>query len=357
MISKKGTVGPRKRMNWTTRSLLIGFVVALLIGGGVFIVRKSYVDGLKPVSNSQKSELFTVVQGASVQEVAASLKGAQLIRSPRSFEWYFRTKNLREFLQAGTYSLSPSMSVETMAEILTHGRVATDLVTILPAKRIDEIRDGLINAGFTPSSVDAALDPAVYADHPALVDKPRGASLEGYIYPESFQKTTETNPQSIIRASLDEMQKVLTPQVRAGMVRQGLTVHKGIILASIIENEVHTTEDKAKVAQVFLKRLDSDMLLQSDATSKYGAILAGQEPSLTFESKYNTYNHKGLTPTPISNVTKSSIEAVAKPATTDYLYFVSGDTNSQGVSVTYFAKTLEEHERNIERYCTKLCGR
>lgn len=343
--------------NFAQKMALAGLIVVLLLSGSVFMVRRSYLEGLRPVGASQKSELFTVAQGASVQEVAAQLKEADLIRSARSFEWYFRTNDLREYLQAGTYSLNQSMSVETISEILTHGRVATDLVTILPAKRIDEIRDGLINAGFSPKSVDAALDPKLYADHPALVDKPNDANLEGYIYPESFQKTAETSPQTIIRASLDEMQRILTPQVRAGMVRQGLTVHQGIILASIIENEVHSPEDKAKVAQVFLKRLKIDMLLQSDATSQYGAVLAGEEPTLTFESAYNTYNHKGLPPTPISNVTKSSVEAVARPAHTDYLYFVSGDMDRNGVSITHFAKTIEEHERNIERYCTKLCGR
>ncbi len=341
---------------WLRMTIVGGALILILLVAGVYLVRRSYTDGLKPVSASQKSQLFTVDQGASVQEVAVSLKSAGLIRSARSFEWYFRTKDLREYLQAGTYSLHPGMSVSEIAEVLTQGRVATDLVTILPGKRIDEVRDGLINAGFAPKAVDAALDPAQYADHPALVDKPKNASLEGYIYPESFQKTAQTSPETLIRASLDQMQAVLTPKVRAGLVRQGLTVHEGIILASIVENEVRSPDDRAKAAQVFLKRLSIGMPLQSDATSKYGAVLAGKEPSLTFESPYDTYNHKGLTPTPISNVTKASIEAVANPAATDYLYFVSGDEDENGNSITYFSKTIEEHQAFVERYCTKLCA-
>lgn len=341
---------------WVRVVIVSGILVLTVLVAGVFLVRRTYLDGLKPVSSSQKSQLFTVEQGASVQEVAASLKAANLIRSSRSFEWYFRTKDLREYMQAGTYSLHPGMSVSEIAEVLTKGRVATDLVTILPGKRIDEVRDGLINAGFEPGQVDAALDPARYADHPALVDKPDDANLEGYIYPESFQKTAETSPEAIIRAALDETHSVLTPKVRAGLVRQGLTVHEGIILASIVENEVRSADDRSKAAQVFLKRLSIGMPLQSDATSKYGAILAGKEPSPTFDSPYNTYNHKGLTPTPISNMTKISIEAVANPAATDYLYFVSGDEDEHGTSITYFSRTIEEHEAFVRRYCTKLCA-
>ena len=341
---------------WLRGAVIGGVLVLAVLVTGIYLVRRSYMEGLKPVNSSQKSQLFTVEQGASVQEVATSLKSAGLIRSSRSFEWYFRTKDLREYLQAGTYSLHPGMSVSEIAEVLTKGRVATDLVTILPGKRIDEVRDGLINAGFDPKQVDTALDPARYVDHPALVDKPDDASLEGYVYPESFQKTAETSPEAIIRAALDEMHAVLTPKVRAGLVRQGLTVHEGIILASIVENEVRSADDRSKAAQVFLKRLSIGMPLQSDATSKYGAILAGKEPSLTFESAYNTYNHKGLTPTPISNTSKASIEAVANPAATDYLYFVSGDEDENGNSITYFSKTIEEHEAFVERYCTKLCA-
>jgi UPF0755 protein len=91
--------------------------------------------------------------------------------------------------------------------------------------------------------------------------------------------------------------------------------------------------------------------LESDATSGYGAILDGEEPSLTYPSAYNTYQNKGLPPGPISNVGRNSLQAVTDPARTDYLFFVSGDDGQ-----TYFSKTLEEHEAFTERYCTKLCN-
>src|SRR5207244_3446945 len=105
-------------------------------------------------------------------------------------------------------------------------------------QRLDQIRQTLINAGFTPAAVDAALQPAQYADSVALADKPAGAGLEGFLYPDSFQKDDNTEPSVIIRESLDEMAQHLTPDIRAAFAAHGLSVYQGVTLASIIEKEV-----------------------------------------------------------------------------------------------------------------------
>lgn len=341
---------PKKR--WTKILASLAVAVTLLLGGAVYWVRHTYIENLKPVSASQKSQLVTIPLGTSVKEMADILHKAGLIRAGWAFEWYVRNHDVRDKLQAGTYSLRPSQSIEEIVTTITQGRIDTNLVTILPGQRIDQIKESLINNGFSPNDVDRALDPDLYTSHPALVDKPKGANLEGYLYPESFQRTADTKAENIIQASLDQMQKHLTPELRAGIVRQGLTVHEGVILASIVEQEVNKAEDKPKVAQVFLRRLREGKKLESDATAGYGAVLAGEAPSLTYESAYNTYSHAGLTPTPISNVSQASLKAVSSPSLTDWLYFVSGDDGT-----THFSRTLEEHEANIQKYCTKLCGR
>lgn len=345
---------PKKNKTKWPIVLVVLFVVIVLVAvGGAFVARRAYDQNLEPVSTSQNSQLIKVEQDASVKQVAGQLKQAGLIRAAWSFEWYFRNQSLNDDLKAGTYSLRPSLSVPEIAAILTDGKIATDLVTVLPAQRLDQIRSTLIEKyGFTEVAVDAALKPSLYANHPALTDKPAGANLEGYLYPESFQKTADTSPETIIRASLDQMQLALTPDLRAGIVRQGLTVHEGVILASIIEREVSNPEDRKVVAQVFLRRLREGRRLESDPTAKYGAILAGQEPSVFYESAYNTYTHGGLPPTPISNVSKTSLEAVANPAGTTYLYFVAGDDGK-----THFSNTLAEHEALTDQYCKKLCNR
>jgi UPF0755 protein len=310
-----------------------------------------YFDNLKPVSASQRAQSITVPVGSSAREIGTILEKAGVVRSAWAFEWYTRTNNLRDQLQAGTYSVRPNQSVRDIITILTQGKVASDLVTVLPAQRLDQVRQALINNGFKEAEVEAGLNPALYKDHPALTDKPAGASLEGYLYPESFQKIAATQVQDIIKASLNEMQKHLTPELRAGIVKQGLTLHQGVILASILENEVNSKTDKPIVAQVFLRRLREGHRLQSDVTAFYGAVLDDATPLVTHDSIYNTYLHDGLPPGPISNVSQASLSAVATPADTDYLYFVAGDDGK-----TYFSHTLEEHQQKTAAHCKKLCS-
>lgn len=327
-------------------SVAIVAVIVVLLATAIGFIRHAYNEGIKPISTSEQSKLVTVELGTTAKQIALQLKEEGLIKETWAFEWYVRTNGLRDKLQAGSYYLSPSQGVEEIASIITKGRTATDLVTILPGKRVDQLKQAMVNAGFDPDEVEAAFEPAQYANHPALVDKPAEASLEGYIYPESFQKTSETKPQVVISKALDEMQTHLTPDIRAGFVRQGLTVHQGVTLASIVEKEVGKVEDRPIVAQVFLKRIKIGMKLESDATTSYGAILDNKAPTHDYDSPYNTYMYAGLTPGPISNVSVSSLKAVANPATnTDYLFFVAGNDCK-----TRFSKTLQEHEAFIKEH-------
>jgi UPF0755 protein len=149
------------------------------------------------------------------------------------------------------------------------------------------------------------------------------------------------------------MQLQLTPEIRQAISEKGLTLHQAATLASIIEKEVSDSDqyDRPQAAQVFLKRYKDGMLLQSDPTAIYGALRDGKKPSLSYDSPYNTYLYAGLPPGPISNVSASSLKAVAFPAQTDWLYFVAGDDGK-----TYFSKTLEKHNELIEKHCKELCG-
>jgi len=341
---------PVKR-RWPRRILLIVLIGLALTITATVAIRYVYNENLKPVSSSPEVHLVTIDAGATVDAIAKKLEQEKLIRSAWAFRLYVSSKEVRSALQAGEYELAPSQSIPEIVSQLTRGAVATNLVTILPGQRIDQIRKRLVQEGFPEKEVDDALNPANYAGMPALVDKPQAASLEGYLYPDSYQKSGGTGAAAIITASLREMNGKLTPDLRSAFARQGLSTYQGIILASIVEKEVSKQADRDQVAQVFLKRLRMDMRLQSDATTSYGAILAGEEPRSGYPSAYNTYQNVGLPPTPVGNVTESSLKAVAYPATTDWLYFVSGDDG-----ITHFSKTLAEQEANIERYCKESCG-
>ncbi len=339
-----------KRHRWPQRLTLILVIGLVLVVGATVAVRKVYNEKLLPVSSSQATKLVTVGDGASVDAIGQQLEKDGLIRSAWAFKLYVSTKQLRANLQAGTYALSPSQSVSEIVSQLTSGKIATDNITILPGKRIDQIKATLINSGFAPKDVDIALDPATYASNPALVDKPAGATLEGYIFPDSFQKDAATTATSVVERSLAEMQSALTPDLRAAFAKQGLSTYQGIILASIVEKEVSKSDDRRQVAQVFLSRLKQGMSLGSDVTAYYGSIADGKEPSVNYDTPFNTRLHKGLPPTPISNVSVDSLKAVAYPSNTDWLFFVSGDDGQ-----TYFSKTLQEHDALTKQHCQKLC--
>ncbi len=335
-----------------SKRLLIALaVIILVLGGGVISLRTWYVHNLRPVSSLTTSKYFTVTPGASLHQIAIKLKSAGLVRNARVFETYVRSNELHDKLQAGTYSLGPSMGVEQIVKKMVGGDVAKNLLTILPQKRLDEVKQAFAAAGYSAGQIDQAFDPASYRGHPVLASLPAGASLEGYLYPDSFEKQADTPAIDIVRESLDEMQKYLTQDVINGFGTHSLNVYQGITLASIVAQETDDPTYQPTAAQVFLSRLAGNMALGSDVTAFYASAIAGvKPPNLAIDSPYNTHLYPGLPPGPISNMTKDALNAVAHPATTDYLYFVAGDDGKM-----HFAHTQAEHEDNIRKYCVKKC--
>ena len=332
------------------RTIIIVAAVILLLGSGVIGLRTWYESNLKPVSSVTTSQYFTVTSGTGLHEIAVKLKNAGLIRNSRVFETYVRSNELHDKLQAGTYSFGPNMSVSQIAQKMVDGDVAKNLLTILPQKRLDEIRQAFTKAGYAKSEIDSAFNPANYRSHPALASLPAGASLEGYLYPDSFQRQADTPATTIIRQSLDEMGKHLTQDIINGFAAHSLNVYQGITLASIVAQETDNPAYQPTVAQVLLLRLARGMLLQADVTSFYATAVASQPKSLSVDSPYNTHLNVGLPPGPISNMTADALKAVAYPAGSDYLYFVAGDDER-----IYFSRTQTEHEEATAKYCQKKC--
>lgn len=335
-----------RRQFWT----ITVAVVLLLAIGGVIALRTWYTQNLKPVSSASATVFFTIEPGSGAHQIALNLKNAGLIRSVSAFETYLTANDVRDKLQAGTYKLSPSLSTQAIVTKMVEGDVAKNLLTILPGKHLAQIKEAFAKAGYSDTEIEAVFNPANYAGHPALASLPRGASLEGYMYPESFQKDSNTPADAIVRQSLDQMQKRLTNELTDAFARQNLNTYQAVTLASIVLKETDDVNDMPVVAQVLLTRLARGMLLQADATAHYASDIAGTARSLQIESPYNTYKHKGLPPGPISNVTIEVLRAVANPASTDYLFYVTGDDGK-----TRFSHTQAEHEENVARYCHKRC--
>jgi UPF0755 protein len=335
------------------RFLIAVIVIVVAIIAITGIIRHIYNENLGPVSKSEQSVQVNIKPGSSLLQIADQLKTDGVIKSSWAFQWYVRNDNYaKDYLQAGTYSFRPNEDTQQIVTGLTDGKVATNVVVILPNQRLDQITTALTHDGFSKSAVESALNPSLYqSKYSMFATKPVTASLEGFLYPDSFDKSTKTSPETIINESLAEMQTKLTSSIVNGMAAQGLNIFQGVTLASIVGQEVSQTSIMPTVAQVFISRLHSGMSLGSDVTAYYGAILAGQKPSVNYTSPYNTLQVTGLPPGPISNVTESALEAVAHPSATDYLYFVSGDNGT-----TYFAQTLQQHDQQVSAYCQKLCS-
>jgi UPF0755 protein len=342
-----------RRKHWIPRRVwwLLAVLVILFVGGAA-VSRHIYDVNLRPVSTDQTTSLFTVDEGNSVKQISDKLEQQHLIRSAWAFQLYVHSQEFSNTLQAGTYALSPSENIPAIVKAMTQGHVSTKLVTILPGRRIDQVRADLINDGFSPNQVDQALVPDQYADLPVLAFKPSGVNtLEGLLWPDSFQKNSSTSPAMIIRESLVETGQHLTADVQTAFASEGLNTYQGLTLASIVEQEVNKPSDQTQVAQVFLSRLKAGSTLGSDVTANYGAVKTGLAPNLSYDSPYNTLLHPGLPPTPISTVSTSSLYAATHPAGTDWLYFVTGDNGT-----TYFSTNLQDHQAQTQQYCHKLCS-
>lgn len=325
-------------------------LVFLLLG----YIGFTYYGNLRPVSMSEKVVIVEIAPGSDNSSIAEKLHSNGLIRDSRAFLWYLKLHKDTQ-PKAGSYKLSPSMSVEDIVKYLNEGKVATDLFTIFPAQRIDQIKAAFIDAGYPSDQVAAALDPKLYASHPVFTGIPLPSNLEGFLYPESFFRSSDVTPQTIVKQSLDEMAKALTPEIRSGINAQGITIYQGIILASIIQQEVSNPEDEAQVAQVFYLRLKKGIPLGSDPTAFYESRAAGQPDSVFASSPYNTRINAGLPPTPIGNVNLAALKAVANPAQGDFLYFVADD-NGADKGKTFFSRTLAEHEALTQEHCVILCN-
>lgn len=340
----------RKKRRWLRAIVAVIIVLVLLAGGGLGAARIWYDRNLQPAQSESSTIRIEIPLGSSIDQIAKILHDKRVIRSTLAFRTYVRSKEYSDSLKAGVFEFDPSKSVQDVVAILVNGDEASDLITIPPGLRLDQLKARFVKAGFTAAEVDAGFAPEQYKNHPALVSKPKDASLEGYLYPESFKKSSSTTVSDIITLSLNEMAKRLTPERIEGFARSGLTSHQAVILASIIEKEVVSPEDRRVVAQIFIRRLKEGTPLGSDVTYEYAAAITGDVASPELDSPYNTRKYDGLPPGPISNVDESALDAVANPATTNYLFFLSGDDDK-----TYYANTNEEHEKNIADHCQKKC--
>lgn len=320
-------------------ALIAGGIVIAFVGGVV----ANYLLDLRPVSQSDEAQVFDIPLGQTAPTIADRLKSAGLIRDRNAFISYVNFHGLRPRIKAGSYSLRPSLSTPEIADIVADGRSQADRLVIPEGYTLTQIRSAAAKRGIDPADFDSALQ----ATHPHafLSGKPASVNMEGYLFPDSYQVGPSKSAADLITRMLDTFGKRVDQGYVAAFQAQGLTLHQGLTLASLVEEEVSIPADRPVVAQIFLKRYRIGMSLGSDSSTEYASKLAGVEFDLDINSPYNTRKFAGLPPGPICSPGLSALDAVAKPASTDYLYFLSGTDGK-----TYYAKTYPEHQRNIDKY-------
>lgn len=336
----------RRKLPWL--SIALGFVGLLFAVVGISITL--YNQALQPVDSKDTTpRTVEIAIGSTPHDIGAILKEAGVIRSELAFSIYARVRGVQNQLQAGTYQFRLSDSTKSIVQALVSGVGEEEIeVTFLPGGTVAAAKKTLLKLGFSQTEIDEAFG-ASY-DHPLFVGKPTSADLEGYLYGETHRFARDTSVKKILTRFFDDFYEVVkADKLEEAYKKQGLTLYEGITLASIIQRETDG-KDEAQVAQVFFLRMHQGMQLGSDVTYQYIADKLGLPRDVNLDNKYNTRRYVGLPPGPIATPGKRALTAVAKPAAGDYLYFVSGDDG-----VMYFARTNEQHEKNVSLYCHKKC--
>lgn len=347
----EGLGSPRRQRKWKKwLFIVLGLLIAGLIAG-IAIAYMWYKQQLTPVSNDTTKYIrVTVEPGSPPAVIAKQLEKEGVIRSSTAFRIHTKLTATENKLQAGVYTLQPSLSTPTIVDYLVKGRQHTFAITFLPGDTLENNRQRLIDLKlFAIKDIDAAL--AKDYDRPLFATKPRSADLEGYIYGETYHFDASATPETILGQAFDQFEAVIEENdLVAQFKKQDLTLYEGITFASIVQREVPDPNDQRQISAVFYNRMANGMNLGSDVTYQYAADKLGVLRTPTLESPYNTRIYEGLPPGPIATPGESALKAIANPANNDYLFFLSGDDD-----VTYYARTEAEHQQNIERYCQKKC--
>ena len=306
---------------------------------------------------------FVVNEGDATANIAESLEEKGIIKSALAFRVYMMLEAKDTTIKTGTYDFSKDMSVEDIVRSFNEGvKAKTFSIMFLPGGTLANIKGRLEKAGYSAKEIDAAFKKNY--DHPLLKSKPASASLEGYIYADTYEFYTTATIEEILERTFDEMYQVIKANNLITKYRaKGFTLHQGITMASIVQSEagIMSEEDQQKVAQVFLLRIKNGMVLGSDAIIAYRADQLNPNRDKkdmsylnTVTCPWNSRSCQGLPPTPISSPGKAALLAVANPAKTNYLYFISG-YDSKGKLKMYYARTEAEHNYNVENHCGNLC--
>ena len=300
------------------------------------------------------TKTFEIIKGEGNAVVADKLQKEGLVSNKNYFYYYIRTHGFLNKFLPGQYSLNGQLTIPEIAVILTNPqKIVPEFVKITFPEGWDskKMSERLTANGFDGSRfLEIVKNPPAELKNKYLYPEDKNiATLEGYLFPDTYFLKPSTSAEDIIGKMLDNFNLKITDQMKTDLKNRGKTLKDTIILASIVEKEVNTDEDRALVSGIFWGRIKIGQALQSCATLAY--VLGVNKKQYSYAdtrmpSPYNTYLNGGLTPGPISNPGLSSIKAAIYPKDSNYNYFLSDPETGK----TYFAGTLDEHNANKVKY-------
>ncbi|MBI4239850.1 endolytic transglycosylase MltG [Candidatus Uhrbacteria bacterium] len=328
--------------------ILISVVVLIVLITSAFLAYQ-----LMPLNDFAGEKAFRVEQGESVRSITSRLEKERILRSAFAFRVFLYVSGISSRIIPGDYTFSSHASAPTIARSLAKGGVIEATITIPEGWSRNDIAAYVESKGIASQhemleATDAKRKRGLLSSFPFLTEFPETASLEGFLFPDTYKIFTSQQTKDIVYKSLYNFDAKVTAQMRKDIAVSGKTLFDTIILASIVEREVSNNADRRLVADIFYRRLQRGMPLQSDATI---SILTGKKnpqsslADIAIDSPYNTYANKGLPPGPIANPGLSSIMAAIYPEKNPYWYFLSAPDGT-----TYFSKTYDEHLAKKRKY-------
>jgi len=300
---------------------------------------------------NENTKIFRIEKGQNVFTISENLEKANLIKNKAFFELYVILKGEVKDLKAGTFLFSPAMSIKDISQKIFKGENLEIKITIPEGFSIEQIEEE-INEKFETESIKFRFKNqkvGLYKNEFSfLKDIPSDASLEGFLFPDTYLFKLDTTEKEIVETFLRNFDKKLTPELQEKIQEQNKTIFEIITMASLLEKEVKTFEDKKIASGTLWKRENSGMPLQVDATiifitGKKSTKVSVEETRI--DSLYNTYKYKGLPPGPICNPGLDSIIAAIEPKASNFWFYLSTPEGK-----TIFSKTLEEHNIAKAKY-------
>ena len=387
-------------VNWKTR-IGLGVLLFLLSAALAACTREqellNFLDANRealhiPVSDDDRTVIFEIEPGTLARSIAEQLTAAGLINDADLFEAYVRSEGVDQKLKAGTFYLRANMTLIEIAAVLQSDLAAGIRVTIPEGWRLEQVADFLDGEGHVSGRAylliaQGPIGPVfieleeiirsrsdseqgdgkngcctlVMERWPFLARLPQGSSLEGYLFPATYQLPPD-GPQAshLVLRQLDSFADRMVPlyeeAVSAGTVQ--LSLHDALALASLVEREAVVALERPAIAGVIMNRLDAGMLLEVDATVQYAM---GYQPQsgqwwktpiflqeyAGVDSPYNTYTRAGIPPGPIASPGEDAFRAVLNAEKHDFFYYVA----APGASGAHaFAETYAKHVENVRRY-------